>query len=92
LSSTLHGLVFAHAYGKPALWLEFGDRVLGNGFKFFDYYHSIGVQPQDVPYFRVGRDQRLGKLLHLAKPHYNAHLIDNVENAILSAKELWNAQ
>jgi hypothetical protein len=31
-------------------------------------------------------------LLHLAKPHHNAHLIDNVENAILSAKELWNAQ
>jgi pyruvyltransferase len=92
LSSTLHGLIFAHAYGKPALWLEFGDRVLGNGFKFFDYYQSIGVPPQDVPYFRIGRDQRLSKLLHLAKPHHNAHLIDNVENAILSVKELWNAQ
>lgn len=58
LSHTLHGLIFAHAYGKPALWLEFGDRVLENGFKFHDYYQSLGVPREAVPHCRVGPQQR----------------------------------
>lgn len=89
LSSTLHGLIFAHAYGKPALWLEFGDRVLGSGFKFHDYYQSLGVPPESVPYCRVSPAQRLSQLLPLARAHHNGHLMERAEEAISASRQLW---
>ena len=51
ISSSLHGIVCAHAYGIPAYWLKASDLPLGDDFKFHDYYASIGhdhVQPATV--------------------------------------------
>jgi pyruvyltransferase len=49
VSSSLHGIVLAHAYGIAAAWVKISDRVHGDGFKFFDYYSSLGVKSNDVP-------------------------------------------
>jgi hypothetical protein len=46
LSSSLHGLIVAHAYGIPALWVRFGNNLLGDATKFQDYLLSVG-QPTD---------------------------------------------
>lgn len=46
VSSSLHGIIFAEAYGIPAHWLELSDRVLGGGHKFADYYEGTG---RDAP-------------------------------------------
>jgi pyruvyltransferase len=48
VSSSLHGIVLAHAYGIEAVWVKVSDRVHGDGFKFRDYYSSLGVGVSDV--------------------------------------------
>ncbi len=42
LSSSLHGIVFAEAYGVPALWLAPHPDMKGGRFKFDDYYLGTG--------------------------------------------------
>jgi pyruvyltransferase len=49
VSSSLHGLVVAEAFGIPAVWIELSDGVAGHGFKFADYYLGTGRQvPQPL--------------------------------------------
>lgn len=49
VSSSLHGVIIAHAYGIPACLATVTDsrqQIHGDGIKFKDYYASVGV---DVP-------------------------------------------
>ena len=48
LSSSLHGIIAAHSYGVPASWVRFSDKPKGDGFKFKDYWASIG-RPEVEP-------------------------------------------
>lgn len=42
-SSSLHGLIVAHAYGIPAVWIRSETEIMGDGVKFDDYYSSVGL-------------------------------------------------
>lgn len=42
LSTSLHGIIVAHAYGIPAIWIKNGD-INTDGFKFWDYFSSVGI-------------------------------------------------
>lgn len=49
VSSSLHGLIFAHAYGVPAIWIKLSDRLVGGEFKFHDHYAFMGVAAAEIP-------------------------------------------
>lgn len=47
LSSSLHGIIVAEAFGIPAAWISCGDRLPGGEFKFRDYYLGTDREPRN---------------------------------------------
>ncbi len=88
LSSSLHGLIFAHAYGIPALWIEISDRVIGGGFKFFDYYLSIGISPDQVIRIRVGPETDPVTISSSASTADHTQLISTLDIAVNETRRL----
>jgi pyruvyltransferase len=46
-SSSLHGLIASHAYGIPAVWVQFRPLPSGDDSKFHDYFLAMGQQPPE---------------------------------------------
>jgi pyruvyltransferase len=60
LSSSLHGVIAADAYAIPSAWIKLSDNVVGDGFKFHDYFASVG-RPCEGPLL-VDEQTRLEQL------------------------------
>ncbi len=82
LSSSLHGIIFAHAFGKKALWIDISGNVLGHGFKFFDYYLSIGISPEKVVRHQMHAQSDPYEFIKFATSGHHDDLLISLENSI----------
>lgn len=59
VSTSLHGLIAAHAYGIPSCHLSLGGKLFGDGSKFKDFYASVELEhntySQDNLKFTLGK-------------------------------------
>lgn len=76
-SSSLHGLIFAHALGKPATWVKCTELV-GDTFKFYDYFDSIGVDESAVQPERIMGKADMRKLGDCARAFDVAPLLPRI--------------
>ena len=75
VSSSLHGIILAEAYGKKAIWQQWGKKVVGGDFKFKDYLSGTGRDPRMLTTGCVLppiKDLHLiqGKLIRVLREHY----------------------
>lgn len=52
VSSSLHGIIVAHAYGIPAVWQKFSTNLFGDNIKFQDYFESVLITSYVPPLCR----------------------------------------
>jgi len=60
MSSSLHGIICAHAYGIPAAYIITGKKLHGDGSKFLDYFASVGLEAKpstiDKPIYTIPKE------------------------------------
>lgn len=85
ISSSLHGIIVAHAYGIPAVWQKFSDKVFGDDIKYQDYLESVDItfykpKIQEVCYSESELEQLFITFSSLPKQE----LLESLQNGLMA--------
>ncbi|WP_373056929.1 polysaccharide pyruvyl transferase family protein [Zunongwangia sp. H14] len=86
ISSSLHGLIISHAYKIPGIWVEFSNKIFGDGVKYPDYLESVAI-PVYKPEF-LQHKKSLRELENLVKEKPNlpkAEKIKEVQDGLMKS-------
>ncbi|MDD2367685.1 MAG: polysaccharide pyruvyl transferase family protein [Sulfuricurvum sp.] len=72
VSSSLHGIITADAYGIPAKWIKLSNKLHGGDFKFLDYF--LSVKRKDTEAFVINADTSLDELNLLFNDSYKIQI------------------
>ena len=87
ISSSLHGLICAEAYGIPSQWIKMSDRPVGDGFKYHDFYSSIDKEVGDPVVINSASD--LEKLIGKSIPAVSREKHSLLSDRLLNACPFW---
>ncbi len=85
-SSALHGLIAADSLHIPNLWIKLSDRIIGQDFKFRDYYSAYGITPQ-VTDLRSAAASRITPEYVIERYRIDPRAVESSKSALASAFE-----
>jgi len=77
ISSSLHGLILAHAYGIPAVWVKHSDKLGGDGTKFLDHLELVGASTECIDFTSRIEVEDLGKFNYSQPEAYDMEPVIN---------------
>lgn len=64
VSSSLHGLIVSHSYNIPSIWVQFSNKIFGDGVKYPDYLESLEIPVYQPPFLKEAKTaEELQKLI-----------------------------
>jgi pyruvyltransferase len=88
ISSSLHGLICADSFNVKNAWIKLSNNIIGNDFKFYDYYASLGIERSFYSARDLSSLDTISKFCRLDKSKLDltvllATLLDNADLFIL---------
>lgn len=85
VSSSLHGIIVAHAYGIPAIWQKFSNNIFGDDIKYQDYFESVGIANyvSNVKSIKM-EENELQNLFINTDSLPEEHLLDELRNGLMA--------
>ena len=86
ISSSLHGVIVAQAYGIPAIWVQFSNKLSGDNVKYEDYFLSVGIKPYQPIYVDKKRTlKEYEAVFSMVETLPSEMRIKKVQNALIQA-------
>ncbi|MAJ43463.1 MAG: hypothetical protein CMF96_01795 [Candidatus Marinimicrobia bacterium] len=88
ISTSLEGIIFAHSYKIPAVWIELSKDHVGNNFEFYDYFGNYGIKPIDV--FKANlweKEYSLKNLKSNASYYFKGEMVEDILDSFSEVKK-----